>query len=186
VLGGVLGVVLVILPVFLLTMSINDLEDQNEEVSTVLRGMGRSRGRIAAMRAEKAARDQRYDVGPPGADWLVTQVAEHDMTFTRKTDEPPRRNAGYEINTSRVSFQGVGLRPVMLLLADLKNSRYPVAIERIHVRHSHGDNYNFELGVQTFARQGGRTRADAGVPAPGRPAQPNAPTGPRRAGPPSP
>lgn len=179
-LGGVLGFVILLLPVWLLSSSISALEEDNEEISSVLRRMSRQRDTIAARRAEQAERDARYAMGAPGEGWLPQQVQAHEMTFSRVQNEPDRTQGRFTIHTTRAHFQGVGLRPTIMLLADLKNSRYPVAIERIHIdHHTAGDRYNVEVGVLTFERPGAGG-PDAGVPqAP--PAGPN-----RAAGPPSP
>lgn len=165
VMGAVLGLLVVLLPVYFLSTSISSLEEENAELASALRQIGRSRSRIAAMRAEQAARDQRYEAGAPGEQWLPTQVSEHGLSFSRVQHEPERLVGRYRVATTRASFQGAGLRSAILLLTDLKNSRYPVAIERLHVDHNQaGDQYNLEVGVLTFQREGARA-ADAGTPA---------------------
>lgn len=178
VMGAVLGLFVVMMPVYFLSTSIAEVEEENEQISTALRRIARARNRIAAMRAEQAARDARYDQGAPGEDWLPTQVEQLGLSFSRVQQEPERVVNRFRIRTTRASFQGAGLRPVVLLLTGLKNSRYPVAIERLHVdHHQSGDRYNVEVGVLTFEREGGRRNApDAGVARPGR----------RGAGPPPP
>jgi hypothetical protein len=164
-LGGVFAILIMLLPVWLLTTSISALEDENAEISASLRRISRSRDQIAARRAEQAERDARYAMGAPGEGWLAQQVEAHDLSFSRVQNEPDRTQDRFTIHTTRANFQGVGLRPTILLFADLKNSRYPVAIERIHIdHHTTGDRYNVEVGVQTFERPGARG-ADAGVPA---------------------
>lgn len=166
VLGGVLAVLLIGLPVYLFSASISDLEEDNERITTALRQISRSRGRIAAMRATQAERDARYAMGTPGEDWLSAQVSRHQLALSRVQDEPERQVGRFRVHTTRAQFQGVGLRPTVLLMTELKNSRYAVAIERIHIdHHSTGDRYNVEVGVQTFERPGGAAPGvDAGVP----------------------
>lgn len=176
VLGGVAAFLVVLLPVYLLGTSIGELEEENQEITQALRRIAHSRGRIAAMRAEQAGRDLRYESGAPGEQWLPTQVDQHHLSFSRVQQEPDRQAGRFRVHTTRASFQGAGLASSVRLLADLKNSRYPVAIERIHIdHHSAGDSYNLEIGVLTFERQGGGARArDAGVPQPAAPARPGA------------
>src|SRR5690606_12442376 len=132
-LGGVLAVVIVALPVFLLSRSIGQLEASNEELSSALRLLSRSRGEIAAMRAERTARDARYAMGAPGEQWLPAQAEEQGLSLARVQHQPTRAVDDFTVRTTRASFSNVGLRSPMLLLAELKNSRYPVAIERVHV-----------------------------------------------------
>ncbi len=183
VMGGLALLLVVSTPVYLLSSSITALEEENAEITAALRQIGRSRGRIAAMRAEQAARDARYEQGAPGEQWLPTQVQEHGLSFSRVQHEPERVVGRYRIHTTRASFQGAGLRPAILLLADMKNSRYPVAIERLHVdHHQAGDRYNLEVGVLTFEREGASGGRDAGTPSPAA----ARPAGRGTAGPPAP
>lgn len=186
VMGGIAALLIVLMPVYLLSTSIGELEEDNAQITAALRRIARSRGRIAAMRAEQAARDARYDQGAPGEEWLPSQVEQHGLAFSRVQHEPERVVGRYRIHTTRASFQGAGLRPAILLLTDLKNSRYPVAIERLHVdHHQSGDQYNLEVGVLTFERQGGGSRSrDAATPRPAAAAA--RPGGRSTAGPPPP
>lgn len=183
VLGGFAAILIVVVPVFLLSRSIGQLEEDNARLSASLRLLSRSRGEIAAMRAERTARAARYAQGAPGDSWLTAQVEEHDLSVSRVNGQPARVVDGFTINTRRVTIQNSGLRAAMILLADLKNSRYPVAIEQVHVDHNQpGDRYNFEIGVHTYSRQGAEG-PDAGVPAAGPAARP---AGRNKAGPPAP
>jgi type II secretory pathway component PulM len=168
VIGGMLAVLAVVVPVWLASSSIGELEDDNEEIMATLRRIQRSRGQIAAAQAEQAERDARYAMGVPGDDFLTAQAQRQSLALSRVQSEPERAAGRFRIKTTRAQFQSVGLRPVMLLLAELENSRYPIAIERIHVdHHAAGDRYNIEVGVQMFERPGAaRTGLDAGVPRP--------------------
>ena len=146
-----------------------------------LRTIQRSRARIAAQRAERAAADQRYARQAPSlGSFLEAKAGEQDgLAISDVQHEPEREEGGVRIRHTRARFQGTGLRPAVRLLAAIENSRYPVAIERIHVDHvQSGDRYNFQIGVLAFDRptEGG---VDAGVPAPSG-------AGAGRAGPPSP
>lgn len=169
VLGGVGALIVVVLPVFFLSRSIAQLEEKNEEIGASLRLISRSRGEIAAMRAEQTAREVRYAQGAPGEDWLPNVVQKQGLSFSRVQHQPDRVVGDYTIHTTRASFRETGLRAAILLLAELKNDRHMVAIERIHVDHNRaGDQYNLEVGVLTFKKDGA-SAPDAGVPAGGRP-----------------
>lgn len=185
VLGAALLLFVVGLPVYLLTITIDELEQRNAELTQVLRRISHERGRIAAMRAEQTARDARYEAGAPGESWLPSQVQEHGLAFSRVQHEPERTVGRHRIYTTRASFRDADLRSSILFLTDLKNARYPVAIERLHIDHlQSGDRYNLEVGVLTFERQrpSGAGSRDGGVP------EAPAPTkrGPTSAGPPAP
>lgn len=156
-LGGVFAVLLVVVPVYLLGRSIAELQEENERLGSALRLISRSRGEIAAMRAERNAREARYAQGAPGETWLPSKVAEQELSFSRVQHEPDRVVGGFRIHTTRASFQNTGLRSAILLLSELKNDPHPVAIERIHIdHHGQGDRYNVEIGVLTFERQDDR------------------------------
>ncbi len=181
ILGAVAATLIVLLPVYLLSTAIGGLEEDNEEIVAALRTIQRSRARIAAQRAERAAADQRYARQAPSlGSFLEAKAGEQDgLAISDVQHEPEREEGGVRIRHTRARFQGTGLRPAVRLLAAIENSRYPVAIERIHVDHVQaGDRYNFQIGVLAFDRPT-EASADGGVPAPT-----GASAG--RAGPPSP
>ena len=169
VLGAVAATLLVLLPVYLLSTSISNLENDNEEITAALRRIQHSRGLLAAQRAERAAADQRYGRQAPSlGSFLEAKAGEQEaLSISDVQHEPEREEGGFRIRHTRARFQGTGLRSAIRLLAAIENSRYPVEIERIHVdHHQAGDRYNFQVGVLAFDRQGGGDEdADAGVPA---------------------
>ncbi|MCC6878083.1 MAG: hypothetical protein IT378_27470, partial [Sandaracinaceae bacterium] len=183
VLGGVFAALLILLPVFLLSASIADLEAENAQIVSAMREIQRARGRLASQRAERDAAEARYAQRAPslGA-YLEARAAEQEgLSISDVQHEPERELGRFRVRHTRARFQGTGLRAAILLLADVENSRYPVAIERIHVdHHQTGDRYNMQVGVLAFDRQGAGS-ADGGVPA----APPTA-GGRRAAGPPAP
>ena len=165
ILGVVAGALAVLLPVYLLSTAIGSLEDDNEEITAALRQIAHARGQLSAQQAERAAADQRYSRHAPTlGSFLEAKAGEAHLTVSDVQHEPEREEGGFRIRHSRARFQNTGLRPAIELLASIKNSRYPVTIERIHVdHHQAGDHYNFQVGVLAFDRQG--NDADAGVPA---------------------
>lgn len=182
ILGGVAATLIVLLPVFLLSTAISDLEEENEEITSALRTIQRSRARLAAQRAERAAADQRYGRQAPSlGSFLEAKAGEQEgLAISDVQHEPERQEGEFRIRHTRARFQGTGLRPAIRLLAAIENSRYPVAIERIHVdHHQTGDRYNFQIGVLAFDRPAAEGGADAGVPA-------ASGAGAGRAGPPAP
>ena len=182
-LGAVAGVLLVLLPVYIFTTSISDLEDDNERITTALRRISQSRGALAAQQAERLAAEQRYARRAPSlGSFLEAKAGELDgLSVSDVQHEPEREEGRFRIRHTRARFQGTGLRNAILLLQNIENSRYPVAVERIHVdHHQSGDRYNFQIGVLAFDREGG-SDPDAGIPV----ASP-ATGGTGRAGPPAP
>lgn len=166
VLGAVAGVLLVLLPVFLLSTSISDLERENETITAALHRISSARGRLAAQQAERQAAELRYARHAPTlGSFLEAKAGEQDgITISDVQHEPEREQGRFRIRHSRARFQNTGLVAGMRMLAAIENSRYPVAIERIHIDHNQtGDRYNFQIGVLAFDREGSGD-ADAGVP----------------------
>lgn len=184
VLGGTAAALIVLLPVYLLSSSVSELEDENAEITSVLRRIARSRGQLAAQQAARLAAEQRYARPAPSlGSFLEAKARELDgLSVSDVQHEPEREQGRFRIRHTRARFQGTGLRNAILLLQNIKNSRYPVAVERVHVdHHQSGDRYNFQIGVLAFDREGATAAAAA---APERPA--GRPSPPGRAGPPSP
>lgn len=165
-LGAVAGVLLVLLPVFLLSTSIGDLEQDNERITSALRRISQSRGRLAAQQAKRQAAEIRYSQRAPTlGSFLEAKAGEQDgMTISDVHHEPEREQGRFRIRHSRARFQNTGLVAAMRMLAAIKNSRYPIAIERIHINHNQsGDRYNLQIGVLAFDREGSGD-IDAGTP----------------------
>jgi general secretion pathway protein M len=166
VLGAVAGALLILLPVYLLTTSISDLEEDNERITSALRRISHSRGRLAAQQAERMAAQQRYARRAPAlGTFLEAKAGELEgLTISDVQREPEREEGQFRIRHTRARFQNTGLRNAVLFLESVENSRYPVAVERIHIdHHQSGDRYNFQIGVLAFDREGAGG-ADAGVP----------------------
>ena len=178
-LGAVLAALLILLPVYLLSTSISDLEEDNAEISRALRDIASSRGRLAAQQSVRLAAEQRYrQRAPSRGSFLEGKAGELDgISVSDVQHEPEREEGNFRIRHTRARFQGTGLRNAILLLQSIKNARYPVAVERIHVDHNQsGDRYNFQIGVLAYARQGGGP--DGGVPAAPSPRRRNGQAGP--------
>ncbi len=164
-LGGVVALLLILAPVWVLTTSISDLESDNASLTEALRSIQRARGQLAAQRAEQAAAEQRYARRPPAlGSFLEAKAREQEgLSMSDVQREPEREEGRFRIHHTRARLQGVGLRPAIRMLASIKNSTYPISIERIHVDHMRaGDQYNFHIGVLSFERQGSQS-PDAGV-----------------------
>lgn len=166
VMGGVAGLLFILLPVYLLSTSISDLEEDNQQITAALRRISHSRGRLAAQQAERAAAEMRYGRQAPSlGSFLEAKAGEFEgVAISDVQHEPELEEGRFRIRHTRARFQGVDLRNAVLMMEAIENSRYPVAIERIHVdHHQSGDRYNVQIGVLAFDREGGG--ADAGVPA---------------------
>lgn len=136
-LGGVAALILILLPVYLLTTSISDLEEENERITSALRRISHSRGRLAAQQAERLAAEQRYAQRAPAlGTFLEAKAGELDGLMISDVQREPEREEGqFRIRHTRARFQNTGLRNAILFLQSVDQSRYPVSIERIHIDH---------------------------------------------------
>jgi uncharacterized small protein (DUF1192 family) len=181
VMGAVFGVLVVFLPMYLLNMSIASLEDENEEIATVMRDIERAAPQLAEREAARRAAEARYDIQAPALSSLLeAQSRDQEMTINAVTNQPEVQEGRFRRRHVRASFPGTGLRAAVKLMNSLEASQYPIALERIHIDHfaPGEDRYNDELGVITYDRQGAAPGEAAAAAARPQPAG--------RAGPPTP
>jgi hypothetical protein len=184
---GVLGAVVVLLIVFLIfyipSSAIAALEEDNEEIASVLEEIDRASERLAQRAAEAEAAERRYDVLAPAlGSFVEARARENGVTVQQVTSQPEVEEGRFRRRHVRATLPNVSLRNAMHLLSELESSEYPIGLERIHVEHfSRGnDQFNFEIGIITFDRAGAAAAAAAA------PAAPAPPRGGGLAGPPPP
>ncbi len=151
-LGLVLVMIVVVLPLYLVTSSISGIEEENEQIATVLREINRARGTLAQREAEREAAAARYrEAAPPLGSFLEARAAEQELTIREVNDQPDKTLGGFQRRNVRATLPGVGLRPVIKMFTAIENSPHPVALERIQIEHFRsGDNYNVTVGVVTY------------------------------------
>lgn len=166
IMGAVLGALMVLLPAYLLSSAIASLSERNDAIVGALRQIGRGRERLAAQRAEQQARQARHkNPLPVGVGAFLSKQAEkfEGLTIGDSAPEPEREIGQFRVRHTRVRVQNAGLRSLIRMLADTKNTSHPIAIERIHIdHHSSGDQYNVQIGVLAF-EQKRRTQGQAGA-----------------------
>jgi hypothetical protein len=154
-LGGVVGALLLFLPIFLSATAIAEVEDENADIRAVLRSIANNRTEIAEMQAQREAAERRYDnPAPPLGSFLEAKAQEagYDRPL-EVTDQPERVANGYTRRHVRADLPGVDLRTVVNMLTEIENSPYPVAVELVQIEHFQaGDRYNVEVGVIAFDR----------------------------------
>lgn len=154
-LGAVFVAVLVLLPLYLVTSSIADIEAENAEIVSVLRDIRRAQGTLAQREAEREAAAARYArPAPPLGSFIEARASEQQLTLREVTDQPEKVIGEYRRRNVRATMPGVGLRPVVKMLTAIENSPFPVALERIQIEHFRpGDSYNVTIGVIAFDRE---------------------------------
>jgi len=177
-LGGVLAVLIVGVPFYLLTTSVSNLEDENQEVRVVLRELGRARGRLEGREAAREAAARRYHTpAPPLGSFLEAKAGLQELTLREVTDQPEKVIGDFRRRELRATLPNVGLRAVVRMLTDIENSPFPVAVNRLQFEHFRsGDQYNVKVGLIAYQTEG--ATAAASDPTRARDAH--------RAGPPSP
>src|SRR5690606_25850904 len=111
VLGVVLVALFVFLPVWLLTSSIGDVQEENEQIRQALRDISRHGGQLAEWEQERAAAERRYETpAPPLGSFLEAKAREagYDRPL-EVTDQPEKVSGGFTRRNTRVSLPGVGL-----------------------------------------------------------------------------
>lgn len=161
-LGVIAGVIVVFLPLYLLTSAISSIEDTNREIDSVLHDISRARPRLQAREARREAAQQRYDQkAPPLGSFIEAKAREEGLTVREVNDQPEKVVDDFTRRHTRVTLPGVSLKPVIKMMANIENSPYPVAIERIRVEHfSAGDRYNVQLGVIAYDKRKEGSGAD--------------------------
>lgn len=180
-LGIVVVLLVVFLPIYLLTSSVSDVEEENEQIRQALRDISQQGGQLAEWEAEREAAERRYESpAPPLGSFLEAKAREagYDRPL-EVTDQPEKVEGGFTRRNTRASLPGVGLRTAIDMMTAVENSPYPVAIERLHIEHYQaGDRYNVQLGVIALDknRAGGGGGGGGGAAATKR--RPGAPPGP--------
>ncbi len=179
---GALGatlVALVLFGIFFVSQSaVSEVEEESEQIATVLAEIGRARTRLAARAAERDAAERRYATKAPAlGSFVEANARENQLTLREVVDQPDEVMGRYKRRAVNVQLPNVELRPIVDLMASIENSPYPVAIEEIQVEHFQaGDQYNVKLGVVAYDRN---APADEG-PTKNAPARPATGAGPPR------
>lgn len=156
IMGSVLLVMVIVIPMYLTVSGISNIEEENAQINEVLHDITRSETRLQEQKAAQNAVDRLYDRKAPALGGFLEESAqEFGVSGLSVTDQPKVDLGGYSRRSVRVSLPRVELRPLIEMLADVKNSSYPVAIERIQLDGGRlRKNYNAKLAVNAYDRQG--------------------------------
>jgi len=156
-LSSVFALLVVLVPMYLMLSSIGDLETENQEINAVLQDIYRAEGRLEQEKAARRAMERLYNRKTPSLGGFLEESAQqYGVSGLSITDQPKLDMGGYTRRSVRVSLPRVELRPLIEMLADIKNSSYPVAIERIQLDGGRlRTNYNAKLAVNAYDREAG-------------------------------
>ena len=154
--AAVFVVMVIVLPIYVGVSSISDIEAENEEIAQLLQDIRRSEPRLQRRKAEARAIERLYNRKAPSlGGFLEERALEYGVTGLGVTDQPKLDMGGYSRRSVRVSLPVVELRPLIEMLADIENSSYPVAIERIQMTGGRmRTGYTVKLAVNAYDREG--------------------------------
>ncbi len=157
IMGSVFASMAVVLPMYLLLASISDIEAENIDINEVLSDIHRSEARLEQQKAERRAVDRLYNRKTPSLGGFLEESAQqYGVSGLSITDQPKLDMGNYSRRSVRVSLPNVELRPLIDMLADIKNSSYPVAIERIQLDGARlRTSYSAKLAVNAYDREEG-------------------------------
>jgi hypothetical protein len=160
--GSVFVVMSVIVPMYLMLASISDIETENTDINEVLRDIYRSEARLEQQKAERRAVERLYNRKTPSLGGFLEESAQqYGVSGLSITDQPKLDLGNYSRRSVRVSLPNVELRPLIEMLADIKNSSYPVAIERIQLDGRRlRTTYSAKLAVNAYDREGPASAAE--------------------------
>ncbi|MEM7433881.1 MAG: type II secretion system protein GspM [Myxococcota bacterium] len=160
--GTVLAALVFIVPMYLLVSSIGDIENENAAINGVLQDIQRAEEQLQQRKASRRAMDRLYSRKAPSLGGFLEESAQQfGVSGLSITDQPnvDLQDGEYTRRSVRVSLPRVDLRPLIDMLADIKNSSYPVSIERIQLDGGRRrETYNAKLAVDAYDR----ASADAG------------------------
>lgn len=151
-LGGVVLVLMLLLPPLMLSLSNSDLQSENDELRTVLAELSRQRGKLMRLAQERKNAEARYsNKTPPLGSFLEAEAKKQGLTLQEVTDQPEKTVGHYQRRSVTVSLPQTGLTPVIQLMSSIVQSGHPVAIQEIQLDHYQpGDSYNVRLGILTY------------------------------------
>jgi len=181
-LGITVLLLVILLPGYLLSSSISEVEDENQGIAEILRELQRARPTLMRREAEREAAEERYRTAPPPlGSFIEARATEQSLSLREVTDQPEKVIPPFTRRSVRATLPGVDLLPVMHMLTAIANAPYPVAVDRIQIEHRRRgseDSYNVTVGVLSYENAEAEPRA-ASQRAPSK-----RPSG--RAGPPAP
>ena len=154
--ASVFGVLLVFVPMYLAIASIADLEEENIAISDVLQDIQRAEPRLQQEKVEQRAVDRIYERRAPSlGGFLEEQAEDRNLVGLDISDQPEVAIGPYNRRSVRASLSRVQLRPLIEMLAEIRNSSYPIAVERIQLDgRRRSDDYSAKFAVNAYDKEG--------------------------------
>ncbi len=153
--GAAIFAALLALPFMLMASANGELEQEIDDIKTLLDDIEQRRERLQLLVAQRRQAEKRYKQKAPQLGGFIESLArEQELTIQEAKDEPEKMVGKFRRRLVQVSIPRVALTPIIRLMAAVESSRYPVAVERLQIEHFQpGDSYNLRLGVLAFDKQ---------------------------------
>ena len=153
---GIFVFLIVIVPLFLITNAINNIEEENTAIVEVMQKIRSSEDTLAQKKLERDAALKRYQTPPPPlGGFLSDKAKKQELDLKQVTDEPEKIVGNFRRKHVRAQFPNISLRAGLKMIDDIAKSPYPVGLERIQVEHFRPgqDQYNLQVGVIAFEKE---------------------------------
>jgi hypothetical protein len=160
-LAGVLGLLVLGLPLALIWFENQALEDENEALRAVLESLEENRTALQLQADAQRTAEARYkNATPPLGSYLEAEAKKHGLALFEVTEQPEKTEGSYHRRAVRAGINEVDLTGLMNLLNGIVTSAHPVAIDHVQIEHPQaGDQYRLKLGVLTFDRKAAKAAA---------------------------
>ncbi len=158
------------------------VDDESNRIREVMAEMEQKAGKLAERRETERAAARRYArPAPQLGSFVDARAKEHGLAIREFSDQPPDQVGKFTRRALRFSLSNVGYRAAIELIASIENQAYPIAVERLQIRHyqSGVDKYDLDLTVAAYDAPAGA------IPSPAA-ATKTAPSAAGRVGPPPP
>lgn len=152
-LGGVAILVFVLLPMYLVLDGVATREEENRQLSALLREFEQRSDDLRRRQAERDAVQSLFRQEAPAlGGFLETQAHAKGLELREVTDAPDQEVAGFIRHRVSAQIPNAGIEPMMRMLETIENSQFPVAISRIEADRAQEGKFNFRIGVDSYSR----------------------------------
>lgn len=167
ILGGVLLAFFVFIALHLVSSSLDDIQEENEGHSEVLREIGRNRATFRETERQMRDVERRYATkAPPLQSFLEEKATSRGIEIRDAQDRPDVQHGKKFVERSvQIRLNKVDIRSFVDLMEDVSTSRHPMAVTKLRVRKrlAEPNAFDVEMTVSAFDRVG------APIATPGRP-----------------
>ncbi len=148
-------------------LDLAEAREHSDNIRAVLKRMEVSGKLLALRRQQKDALALRYaQPAPPLASFIEERARKQGLEVPESTDQPDIQTPtkGYVERHTLVKLRKINLKPLTLMLEDIKNSGHPVSISRLRItkRATAPDLWDVTLAVSAFDKKSKPTERGKG------------------------